>query len=398
MTMFNIDQLPDVTGRNLGSDDKRWDVKARNINFTGTLSGAGLQNWVVSNPTANADTLLLSSDTGTGGMLERLRMRNEAGDDRVTTQFRNTLVNLGSPITAEGGMAPLQMFGAIGDTGNFLTCFRRASASFPALAINENGSIVSYASGIASAFFLFASGDAQAVMAIQGDGEIIWGPGGSGGQDVGLHRQSASQLGVTNVSGGLGNLVANQITAAVATGAPPFVVNSTTKVANLNAELLDGYDWQNPPPGFGSVTPGGGTFTSLAINGQAHFNAPQGTPPFTVNSNTPVDGLTVSRTLNCIHDGYINENGQAIKSVKVVTGNIAPGARAIVHIVFPTAFPSADFTACVTVFDSLNPTTLGLRMQRITAQDATFIDVQVGNDSVTEARNGVIHLMAFRTS
>ena len=56
-----------------------------------------------------------------------------------------------------------------------------------------------------------------------------------------------------------------QLTSTVATGTAPLVVASTTKVANLNADLLDGNDWV-APAAIGTTTPAAGTFTTLTAN------------------------------------------------------------------------------------------------------------------------------------
>lgn len=53
-----------------------------------------------------------------------------------------------------------------------------------------------------------------------------------------------------------------QITSSVITGTAPLVITSTTKVANLNADLLDGTDWRAPGP-IGGTTPDTGAFTAL---------------------------------------------------------------------------------------------------------------------------------------
>jgi hypothetical protein len=55
------------------------------------------------------------------------------------------------------------------------------------------------------------------------------------------------------------------ITSTLATGNPPLVVASTTKVANLNADQLDGADWASPAA-IGSSVPAGGAFTTLAVS------------------------------------------------------------------------------------------------------------------------------------
>lgn len=57
-----------------------------------------------------------------------------------------------------------------------------------------------------------------------------------------------------------------QITSSIATGTAPLVIASTTKVANLNVDLLDGTDW-NAPGTIGGGTPGPATFTTVTATG-----------------------------------------------------------------------------------------------------------------------------------
>jgi hypothetical protein len=54
-----------------------------------------------------------------------------------------------------------------------------------------------------------------------------------------------------------------QIQSSIATGTAPFIVASTTNVANLNASSINGFTFQSPGP-IGSVTPSTGTFTTTA--------------------------------------------------------------------------------------------------------------------------------------
>lgn len=71
------------------------------------------------------------------------------------------------------------------------------------------------------------------------------------------------------------------ITSTLATGTAPLVVASTTKVANLNVDQLDGADWASPAA-IGSTTPAGGAFTTLAASSTitgAGFTAYFGSPP-----------------------------------------------------------------------------------------------------------------------
>lgn len=62
-----------------------------------------------------------------------------------------------------------------------------------------------------------------------------------------------------------------QITSTLATGTAPFVVASTTKVTNLNADKLDGGDWAAPGATIGSTTPPAAVLDTLTVNGLASF-------------------------------------------------------------------------------------------------------------------------------
>lgn len=55
------------------------------------------------------------------------------------------------------------------------------------------------------------------------------------------------------------------ITSTLVTGTAPLVVASTTKVANLNVDQLDGADWASPAA-IGSTAPAGGAFTTLSAS------------------------------------------------------------------------------------------------------------------------------------
>lgn len=71
-----------------------------------------------------------------------------------------------------------------------------------------------------------------------------------------IGASSASTGAFTTVS------VTGAITSTLATGNPPLVIASTTKVANLNVDQLDGADWA-APAALGSTTPAAGTFTTI---------------------------------------------------------------------------------------------------------------------------------------
>jgi hypothetical protein len=78
-----------------------------------------------------------------------------------------------------------------------------------------------------------------------------------------------------------------------ATGTAPMTVASTTVVANLNANLLNGATFASPGS-IGNGTPGSGTFTTLSASGQITSTVSTGTAPFVVASTTNVANLNAS--------------------------------------------------------------------------------------------------------
>jgi hypothetical protein len=85
------------------------------------------------------------------------------------------------------------------------------------------------------------------------------------------------------------------LTSLIPTGTSPISVQSTTVCTNLNADKLDGADWAAPAH-VGSGTPNQGTFTSmsattLTLSGQLTSNLATGTSPFSIASTTKVPNL-----------------------------------------------------------------------------------------------------------
>lgn len=78
-----------------------------------------------------------------------------------------------------------------------------------------------------------------------------------------------------------------QLTSLVPVGTPPMVITSTTKVVNLNADLLDDGDWASPKP-IGTTTPNSAIFTSTINTGSGTFGS------ITVQSAAQMLNSTVS--------------------------------------------------------------------------------------------------------
>jgi hypothetical protein len=107
------------------------------------------------------------------------------------------------------------------------------------------------------------------------------------------------------------------ITSTLATGSAPLVIASTTKVTNLNADLLDGADWA-APASLGSTTPAAGAFTTLAASGAVTLSGG------TANGVTYLNGskvLTSGATLT-----YGGSGGNLTVGANGTAGNFETGA------------------------------------------------------------------------
>lgn len=113
----------------------------------------------------------------------------------------------------------------------------------------------------ASATVTLSPANANVTISPTGTGIVTVSPAATGTMDnmtIGATTPRAATF--TSISYSL------QLTSTVATGTAPMVVASTTKVNNLNVDLLDGADWQ-APLAIGNVTPNTGRFTTLQATG-----------------------------------------------------------------------------------------------------------------------------------
>ena len=84
---------------------------------------------------------------------------------------------------------------------------------------------------------------------------------------------NATTIGATTASTGAFSTLSatGAITSTLATGTAPLVIASTTKVANLNVDSLDGADWASPAA-LGSTTPAAVSATTLTTSSTVTFN------------------------------------------------------------------------------------------------------------------------------
>jgi len=106
-----------------------------------------------------------------------------------------------------------------------------------------------------------------------------------------------------------------QITSTVSTGTAPLVIASTTKVSNLNVDLLDGADWASPAA-IGSTSAAAGSFTTLSATGQFTSTVSTGTAPLVIASTTKVSNLNAD-----LLDGADWASPAAIGSTSAAAGS-----------------------------------------------------------------------------
>ena len=137
--------------------------------------------------------------------------------------------------------------------------------------------------------------------------------------------------------------VSGQITSTLATGTPPFVIASTTEVANLNVALLKGANWA-APGSIGSTTPAAGAFTTLSASGLISANGGQikfpatAVPSSDVNTLddyeegtwTPVDSSGASLTFTSASGSYTKVGRLVYVNAVVVYPITASGANALI--------------------------------------------------------------------
>ena len=147
-------------------------------------------------------------------------------------------------------------------------------------------------------------------------------------------------IGATTASTGAFTTISatGAITSTLATGTAPLVVASTTKVANLNVDSLDGADWASPAA-LGSTTPAAVSATTLSAsgnvtlsggtaNGVAYLN---GSKVVTSGSALVFDATNTAlsvggaATNTAANRGNISINGTSTAILSLSTGASAKG-------------------------------------------------------------------------
>lgn len=167
--------------------------------------------------------------------------------------------------------------------------------------------------------------------------------------------------------------VTGQISSSLATGTAPINVASTTKCPNLNADLLDGADWSNPPA-MGGTTP----VPSIVSDNAAITTAAIGTLAAT--------NLTLS--------AGVGANGGGLKHKRISTGSVGAGTSSNVVLTWTTPFADANYTVQAAVVEpSTGATTLTIA--QIVSVTAAAVTVRVRNIDGGAAHTGTLHVVGI---
>jgi hypothetical protein len=121
-----------------------------------------------------------------------------------------------------------------------------------------------------------------------------------------VNEDASNIVNITSLAAGTISAT-GQVTSTVSTGTAPLVIASTTKVNNLNVDLLDGADWA-APPSIGSGTANAAAFTTISATGDVTFSGTGATKlqaSTTANRpGTPAQGMLRYNTTLAQFEGY----------------------------------------------------------------------------------------------
>lgn len=185
--------------------------------------------------------------------------------------------------------------------------------------------------------------------------------------------------------------VTGQFSSTLATGTAPLSVLSTTKVPNLNSDLLDGGDW-GAPIAIGTTTPAPGTFTTLT----ATTAIVQGPCKYVSGAGSP-EGVVTAPVCSEYHrtDGA---SGTTAYSKEAGTGNVGWAALAPSTIDWTAPGTIGSTTPNSGTFTALAATRLRLADFTATFGATVAIDAAVGAMHIIPAATNINFLIVNPTN
>lgn len=240
--------------------------------------------------------------------------------DRVREQSATTGTG---PLTLSGAVIGFQTFSAAIGNGNttYYTISNPGTSEWEVgigtvgagtlarttiLASSNAGSVVSFSAGNKDVFVTYpaeksVNEDAAGVVNIASLVATTADINGGTVDNTAIGSATPSTGAFTSLS------ASSQITSTVTTGTAPLVIASTTKVSNLNADLLDGSDWA-APPAIGSGTANSAAFTTISATGDVTFSGTGATKLQNGTTGqrpgTPAQGMLRYNTSLAQFEGY----------------------------------------------------------------------------------------------
>lgn len=248
----------------------------------GNAAGSGTNfsaQLVTSGANITSNSLVLKADSGT---TEGTDLYTFNGSASKTLNFVSNTAS-GLTITETSGTWTFGTNATTANTANTIV-LRDASGNFAANAITSTTQ--KYGTGIGAPTFTSYSGGVRSIYydnispssagyAVGIDGGVLWHgiPAADGGQ---FFKWYGGTTEVAKLSG-TGILTASSFVSNVATGTAPFTVTSTTKVSNLNVDLVDGLHADSTNTGSTLVSrDSNGSFAANAIASTTMFSSSSG--------------------------------------------------------------------------------------------------------------------------
>ena len=228
-----------------------------------------------------ASSTVTISPTGTGTVAI-----SPAGTLTLNPTAASTINNMsiGASTASTGAFTTLSASSTVSGTG-----FSTYLASPPAIG-GTTPAAGSFTTLSASGNFTANGTNAAVNISPTGTGTVAISPGGA----VTMNPSGASTINNTSIGATTASTGRfTTVTSTIATGTAPFTVASTTNVANLNASSLNGATFAAPGP-LGSTTASTGAHTTLTCSGQITSTVAGGTAPFVITSTTNVANLNAS--------------------------------------------------------------------------------------------------------
>jgi hypothetical protein len=281
----------------------------------------------------NEIELQASTNTGSGGAM--VYFQGDIGAVSDASIMHNLLQGGGAAPSLNGFQFDNQSGAEIGDN----------TYSLP-----TGTSLIAVNGGLSGIFYQVASNHARGVSMTDVSGAVLYfynpivtvgATASEQGGAIWITNLKGTDLITTNSSQLTNISTAQQFVSSLATGTAPFSIASTTKVANLNVDLLDGTDWR-APGAIGGITPGSGAFTTLSATGQVTSTLATGTAPLAIISTTPVANLTAT-PLTYRPDGTQITNAHIVSGTVVLDG----AGTATVTLAGGAIYASATAFQCV---------------------------------------------------